>query len=330
MAEQALNRSLILPKLSDQNEETITDNVALVMQHCQDERFKFVMQSLVKHLHTFAREVDLTTEEWMKGIEFLTATGKICTDIRQEFILLSDVLGMSLLVDSLSNPKPEGCTPSTVLGPFHADDAEMKETGGSIVNDLAGAAGDYIWVEGKVLNSERKPIEGAILDIWETDAIGGYDNQKEDRTKADYRGLIKSASDGKYSFAATIPVPYNIPGDGPVSGMLAYSKRHIFRPAHMHFWIKANGYADLVTAVYRKGDPFEFSDAVFGVKSQLCYDFVPVTDEAQISKYGFPPKGQRTTDVYKLNVDFVLASEEEAKALKDEKRKKAEEKFKKA
>lgn len=177
-----------------------------------DDRLKLLINKLTEHLHDFVRETALTVDEWMAALQFLTAAGKMCSSTRQEFILLSDVLGLSVLVDALNNPKPEGCTESTILGPFFSEDAADIKLGGSIATDKG--QGDWCLVKGKVLDERGRPIEGAMIDVWETDETGHYDTQYEARTHPDYRGRLRTDRTGDFWFKAIRPVPYPIPCDG--------------------------------------------------------------------------------------------------------------------
>ncbi|KAF8067930.1 intradiol ring-cleavage dioxygenase [Lyophyllum atratum] len=294
-----------LPKIIDQSAESITNNVkAINASNCHDERTKFVFASLVDHLHAFVRETALTNEEWMTAIQFLTQTGKTCTDIRQEFILLSDVLGVSTLVDGINNAKPPGATEATVLGPFFTDDAKDFQNGDSIASE---GKGDYLFVEGLVTDTKGNPIAGAIINTWETDGFGSYDTQYETRDGPDCRGRLRTAEDGSYGFRAVVPVPYPIPSDGTVGKLLNVLGRHVYRPAHLHMMLEAPGFEKLTTAFYFKGDPYLTSDAVFGVRSSLIINPETVTDVAKTKARGF---AEEKPHAY-LKQDFVLATPEE-------------------
>lgn len=260
------------------------------------------MEKLIHHLHAFAKEVNLQTDEWLAGIRFLTETGQKCSDDRQEFILLSDILGLSTLVDGLSNPKPPGCTESTVLGPFHTEDAPHTEQGGNIASS---AGGRKMVVEGVVKDRKGAVIPGAQLDVWETDENGFYDVQNADRQGPENRGLITTDGSGKYSFEAIVPVAYPTPTDGPAAGLLKALARHCFRPAHIHFMIKAKGYESLTTSLYIRGDPFLNSDAVFGVKTSLIVDL----EER-------PPDATHPTIWWSLKHDFILPTQQDVVDLK--------------
>ncbi|MFN4101691.1 MAG: intradiol ring-cleavage dioxygenase [Pararhodobacter sp.] len=236
-----------------------------------DPRLAQVMAALVRHLHAFAREVSLTEAEWEAAVGFLTRTGQICSDERQEFILLSDVLGLSMLVDALSNRRPEGATASTVFGPFHVADAPFRAMGDSINLDGKGETCLY---EGRVLDLEGAPVEGACIDVWSDNAEGFYDVQQPGiQPRWNNRGRFFTGADGRYSFVGIKPVSYPIPDDGPVGGLLERLGRHPYRPAHMHFMVTAPGFDRLVTHTFVGGDPYLESDAVFGVKADLIAPF---------------------------------------------------------
>ena len=236
-----------------------------------DPRLREVTSSLVRHLHAFAKEVELTQEEWDFAIDFLTRTGQICSPERQEFILLSDVLGLSMLVDAINNRRPEGATENTVFGPFHVAGAPIREMGASICLDGKGETCLY---EGRVVDLDGGPVEGACIDVWSDNEEGYYDVQQPDiQPKWNNRGRFITGPDGAYSFVGIKPVSYPIPDDGPVGQMLGRLDRHPFRPAHMHFLVTAQGFQKLVTHIFVAGDPYLESDAVFGVKQSLVVDF---------------------------------------------------------
>jgi len=236
-----------------------------------DPRLAIVMSALVKHLHAFAKEVELTQEEWNFGIDFLTRTGQICSGERQEFILLSDTLGLSMLVDTINNRRPSGATENTVYGPFHVADAPVREMGATITLD---GKGESCLFEGRVLDLEGNPIEGARVDVWSDNADGYYDVQQPGiQPKGNNRGIFITGPDGKYSFVGIKPVSYPIPDDGPVGKMLAAVGRHPYRPAHMHYLVTAPGFKKIVTHTFVGGDEYLQSDSVFGVKKSLIAPF---------------------------------------------------------
>jgi protocatechuate 3,4-dioxygenase beta subunit len=250
--------------------DNVTDAVVAATSPQSDARTREVMASLVRHVHAFVREVELQPHEWMAGIEFLTATGQTCDALRQEFILLSDVLGVSMLVDALANRKPGGATESTVLGPFFTDDAPEVGHGASIA---APGKGERLAVRGRVVDTAGNPLGGAVLEVWESDGDGMYDTQYAVRERPDCRGRVRTAPDGTYAFEAVVPVSYSIPTDGPVGALLVRLGRHTFRPAHVHFKVSAPGHVPVTTAIYVEGDPYLDSDAVFGVKASLVEPF---------------------------------------------------------
>jgi len=306
-----------IPKLTDLNADTITENTIKINSNNPDPRMKYVLERLVTHLHDFARETRLSSKEWMAGLQFLTATGKMCDDVRQEFILLSDILGLSLLVDSIDHPKPATSTEGTVLGPFHTHEAESMPNGASISGDPAG---EPCLVLCTLNDTAGKPIEGVKIDIWETDSTGHYDVQHGDYDGPDGRCIMSSDKDGIFWFKAIVPVPYPIPHDGPVGQLLLKLKRHPWRPAHMHFMFEKEGYDHLITALYVKGDPYETSDAVFGVKNSLVIE-VGKVDKKLSEKYGVKEGTALIT------YDFVLVTDKEASDLRDQKSKDALEKL---
>ena len=257
-------------------EESSVETVNARMGKDTDPRVAEVMACLVKHLHAFAKEISLTQEEWDFGIDFLTRTGQICSPERQEFILLSDVLGFSMLVDAINNRRPIGATENTVFGPFHVDNAPIRTMGDTICLD---GKGESCLFEGKVLDLHGNPIEGARVDVWSDNAEGFYDVQQPGiQPKWNNRGIFVTGEDGRYSFVGIKPVSYPIPDDGPVGKMLGKLGRHPYRPAHMHYLVTAPGYQKLVTHTFVGDDPYLESDAVFGVKRSLIAPFERLKD----------------------------------------------------
>jgi maleylacetate reductase len=252
-----------------EGEEAVTAEVLATFSGAAAPRYREVIQSLVRHLHAFAREVRLTESEWQQGIDFLTRAGHITDDRRQEFILLSDVLGLSMLTVAINAPASAGATESTVVGPFFTDDAPEVPLGG----DIAGAAkGRPCYVSGTVRGTGGEPVPGARIEVWESDEDGFYDVQYPDgRTGG--RGWLRSAADGDYRFWSVRPAPYPIPDDGPVGDLLTAAGRGPMRPAHLHFKVEAPGYRTLITHIFVAGDPYLDRDAVFGVKESLITDF---------------------------------------------------------
>jgi catechol 1,2-dioxygenase len=252
-------------------EDSSADVVNGRMAGTANPRVAELMTSLVKHLHAFAKETGLTQEEWEQAIAFLTATGQKCSGERQEFILLSDVLGFSMLVDAINNRRPAGATENTVFGPFHVAGAPVREMGDTISLDGKGESCRF---EGRILDLEGNPIEGARIDVWSDNADGFYSVQQPDeQPKWNNRGIFVTGPDGAYNFTGIKPVSYPIPEDGPVGDMLKALGRHAWRPAHMHFLITAPGFEKLVTHTFVEGDPYLTSDAVFGVKESLVAPF---------------------------------------------------------
>jgi hydroxyquinol 1,2-dioxygenase len=250
-------------------EETITNDVVRRIGATPDRRLREVMTSLIRHLHGFVREVKPTPDELYRGIRFVTEIGKWCDDRRQEFILLSDTTGVTILVDFLNYGKVGNATESTVLGPFFVEGAPEMPMGASIVQP--GTPGEPCFVSGTVKNMQGRPIAGAVLDVWEAHGDGLYDVQKSGGMNA--RARFRTGSDGRYSFHCVKPTSYPIPHDGPVGNLLRATGRHPMRPGHLHFKISAPGFDTLVTHLFVKGDPYLDSDAVFGVKRSLIVDF---------------------------------------------------------
>jgi hydroxyquinol 1,2-dioxygenase len=266
----------------DQN--TITDAVLARFAATPDPRTRRIFMAMVRHLHDFAREVELTEAEWLEGIQFLTRTGQKCDDKRQEFILLSDVLGLSMLTVAMNNDKPYGCTESTVFGPFHVEGAPHYENGADIAN---GAVGEPCLVRGHVRGLGGEPVAHAAIDVWQADAEGHYDVQHADLDQYQARGVLESQDDGSFEFRTVVAEAYPIPVDGPVGDLLRATGRHPWRPAHLHFMIKAPGYETLVTHVFRNGDPYLDSDAVFGVRQSLVADWVRQKNGSVVLTYDF-------------------------------------------
>lgn len=274
------------------SEENSVDAVNARMGADIDPRLRTIMTSLIKHLHTFIKDVELTEEEWAKAIAFLTQTGQMCGDERQEYILLSDVLGASMLVDAINNRRPQGATESTVFGPFHVEGAPVRDMGDCISLD---GKGESCLFEGRILDLNGKPITGAKLDVWADNAEGFYDVQQPDvQPQWNNRGIFITGDDGRYHFVGSKPVSYPIPDDGPVGKMLAALGRHPYRPAHIHFMISAPGYQKLVTHTFVGGDEYLTSDTVFGVKESLVAPFERTENGATL---------------WSSNFDFVLAPE---------------------
>ena len=249
----------------------ITAAAVASFENAGDERRRVLAQSLTRHLHAFATEVGLTQREWEEGIRILTETGHITDDRRQEFILWSDTLGLSMLVDALANPLPSGATESTVLGPFYVPGSPLRPYGVSIAEEAAGAPA---WVHGKVLDLDGRPIAGAELDVWQNGDDRLYAVQDPESPENHLRGRFTTRDDGTYAFLAVRPAPYTIPDDGPVGKMLAATGRHPWRPAHVHMIVRAPGYRTLATHIFDRESEYLGSDAVFAVKPSLLREFV--------------------------------------------------------
>ena len=280
------------------DEDNITRAVIARLEKTPDPRLKEILTSLVQHLHAFARETRLTEAEWFEGIRFLTAVGHTTTDTRQEFILLSDTLGLSMLVTALNQRKPPGCTEATVFGPFHVEGAPQYALGDDVAN---GAAGEPCFVRGSVRGVGGEPVPGADIEVWQADAEGFYDVQRPGLDGHRARGRLRADGDGRFHFRSIVPVAYPIPTDGPVGDMLVATARHPWRPTHLHFMITAPGYERLITHVFRDDDPYLDSDAVFGVRSSLLASW-------RRHEAGTAPDGTALErPFHTLDFDFVLA-----------------------
>jgi hydroxyquinol 1,2-dioxygenase len=266
------------------NQDTITQAVIERFSRTPDPRLKEIVTSLVQHLHAFAREVRLTEEEWFKGIEFLTDTGKMCSDTRQEFILLSDTLGLSMLTVAMNNDKPAGCTEPTVFGPFFLDQAPEFNLGDDVAN---GAKGEPCLVSGTVKGLDGKPVPNALINVWQADADGNYDVQYAELAHPQARGILRADAQGRYHFKTILAEAYPIPSDGPVGQMLKATNNHPWRPAHLHFMIEAPGYERLITHVFRDRDQYLDSDVVFGVRQSLVADWTQLSDGTYSVIYDF-------------------------------------------
>jgi hydroxyquinol 1,2-dioxygenase len=281
--------------------EDLTREVLASFGGSKSERFRQVVQNLVRHLHAFVKDVELTEEEWFRGIDFLTRTGHITGDKRQEFILLSDVLGVSMLVIEINNKKPPEATASTVFGPFFVENSPRFANGDDLAN---GASGEPCFMQGRVLSITGKPIPDARIDVWQADDQGFYDVQYKELSQARSRGHLYSDGEGRYYFWSVRPEAYPIPDDGPVGELLIAANRSPMRPAHVHFMIKAPGYKTLITHVFKQGDQHLDSDAVFGVKSSLITNF-------ERYEPGIAPDGQQMDlPYYTMSYDFILVPAE--------------------
>ena len=268
---------------------TVKDSVKVVRDRAgpgADKRVKFLADTLVKHLHAFVKEARPSMDEWMYGINYLTRTGHLCTDWRQEFILLSDVLGISMLVETLNHDKMSGETESTVLGPFYIANAPKYPNGANICLD---GKGEPVFVHGKVTGSNGKPIPGAILDVWQANEDGFYDvQQKGIQPDMNLRGAFTADEKGRYSFRTAYPRYYPIPYDGSVGDLLKALDRNPNRPAHLHFMVSAPGYETLITHIFTPDCPWLKDDAVFGVKQSLIAGFKSVDDSKRAAELNLP------------------------------------------
>ncbi|GAA4319063.1 hydroxyquinol 1,2-dioxygenase [Streptomyces venetus] len=259
----------------------VTEQAVAGLATTSDPRLRELLTGLVRHLHDFARETRLTQEEWERAIAFLTATGQACTDTRQEFILLSDVLGLSMLLETLNGHHAPGATESTVLGPFHMTESPARALGDDI--DLVGG-GEPCVVSGRVLSEDGTPLPGATVDVWQADGKGYYDVQQPGIQPAgNGRGLFTADTEGRFWFRTCVPAPYPIPTDGPVGDLLRATGRHPYRPAHIHFIAAAEGHTPVTTHIFVAGGDYLDSDAVFAVRRSLVQDFA-TTDDALLAR----------------------------------------------
>jgi len=269
------------------NETDLTEAVVNSFDQTPNPRAKFLLQELVKSLHDYVSKTGLTFEEWEYAIDFLTRTGQKCTDTRQEFILLSDVLGVSMLVESLNNASHGTLTEATVEGPFHVVDSPARELGADI--NVAAQPGEPCLVTGRVADASGVPVPGATVDVWQADAEGLYDVQQPDQVGVgNLRGLFTADEEGRFWFRTIVPSHYPIPTDGPVGQLLRATGRHEFRPAHIHFEVSAPGLRTVTTHVFVAGSPYLDSDAVFGVKQSLVLDFGTIDDPKRAAEVGLP------------------------------------------
>jgi protocatechuate 3,4-dioxygenase beta subunit len=267
-------------------------------ENTPDLRAKTLLQVAVKHLHAFALETNLTTNELIRLAEILTAAGKISDASRHEFLLMSDVIGLTMVVDYNTNQKPDGAFESSVLGPFYRTDAPWIEMGGDICRQKD--AGTPTLVSGQIRSMDGTPIPGAVLDIWQVPANGMYENTDPSQVDFNCRGRLRTADDGNYRFWTVKPVPYPIPKDGPAGLILDAAKRHNMRAAHIHVIVEAPGYEKVISELFVRGDPYIDSDAVFGVKDSLTVDFVLHESVEDAEKYGRP------VPFYTVDYDFIL------------------------
>lgn len=281
--------------MQDLDREGITGEVIAQMASTPDVRLREIMDAAVRHLHAFAREVELTPEEWLAGIGFLTAVGQACTPYRQEFILLSDVLGLSRLVNVMhdADGREAAGTETSLLGPFFREKAPEFPLGASIA--VHETAGTEILLFGEILDASGRPVPHAAIDVWQTNAHGLYDLQAKDASVMDLRGRFRADAEGRYHLRTVQPIGYSIPMDGPVGQLVRRQGRHGMRPAHIHVLVAAEGYRELVTALYLADDPHLGSDTVFGVSRSL----------AVTAAMGVP--GAPRTDLPAIRYDFRLS-----------------------
>ena len=265
------------------NERKLTGEVLHSIRSTKSPRLKQVMTSFIKHMHAFIRDAKPTQDEWFAGVQFLAETGHWCSGKRQEFILMSDTLGVSMLVDALNYKASAGTTESTVLGPFHREHAPEYPLGANISKNASD--GEPCVVTGTVKDEKGKPIAGATLDVWQAGVDGLYDSQKGDAMNM--RGIFHADAQGRFNFRCVKPMHYPVPHDGPVGRMLTATGRHPMRPPHLHFWITAPGYRPLITHLFVKGGRYLDSDAVFGVKPELIIDFKKGKDGVAAANYDF-------------------------------------------
>ena len=277
--------------------KSITQAVIGRLAACKDPRFARIMTALVTHLHDFVREVNLTESEWLSAIQFLTDVGKACTDRRQEFILLSDTLGVSVLVITLNHPARDGSVESTVQGPFYWQGAPELPRGSNLAQGIKGEPAFY---SGRVLGTDGRPLANALLDIWSGDGEGNYDMQIPGETGMKARGKIRTDSEGRYWFRSIRPTFYPVPTDGPVGRMLRMMGRHPYRPGHLHMIVSAPGHLPVTTHLFVAGSRYLDSDAVFGMKESLVVPF-------ERHPPGPGPGGERLdTPFYTVSYDFRL------------------------
>ncbi|GAA4063579.1 dioxygenase [Actinomadura miaoliensis] len=275
------------PPPADFTEDTVTDAVVASFDRTPDARLRHCLTVLTRHLHAAVRELEPTLAEWQKAIEFLTATGQKCDPVRQEFVLLSDVLGVSALVESINHRTGSGATEATVLGPFHLTESPRRRPGEAISEV---GEGETCLVTGSVRGTDGRPLAGATVDVWQADAHGFYDVQQPGvQEPGNGRGLFTTDDSGRFWFTTVVPAHYPIPTDGPVGELLAATARHSYRPAHIHFIAEADGHVPVTTHIFVAGSPYLDSDAVFAVKRSLVRDFTEVTDAEEAAEYGLTP-----------------------------------------
>ncbi|MEU1597618.1 dioxygenase [Streptomyces sp. NPDC005708] len=287
--------------MRDLNSETITHEVIATLDGVKDPRTARILEALVRHAHAFVREVALTEEEWATGIDFLTRTGHLCSPTRQEFILLSDVLGVTMLVDALNHQRESVATENSVLGPYFREDRPEHSHAADI---SAGLTGIPLFFEGLVTDHKGEPVVGAAVDVWHSDSDGHYDVDVPGLQETAMRALLRSDGEGGFAFRSIRPASYPIPGDGTVGELMRAADRSLMRPAHVHVLIDAPGFQRVTTMLFPSDDPYLEQDPVFGVKDSLVADFASY-------EAGTGPYSDRTDQPYTLlRHTFVLAPEQ--------------------
>ncbi|GAB3306225.1 6-chlorohydroxyquinol-1,2-dioxygenase [Epidermidibacterium keratini] len=278
----------------------VRDRVIEAIGPDTDPRLREILSALVTRLHQFADDVSLSIAEWEFAVDFLTRVGQACTDTRQEFVLLSDVLGLSSHIETIGDDDIEGATASTVLGPFHMIDSPERANGDDISPQTPG---QRAVVTGTVRGPDGTPISGATIDIWQADQEGYYDVQREDRDNGNGRALLSTTESGQFDFRSVVPAEYPIPTDGPVGEILRATGRHAYRPAHLHFQITAPGFERLTTHVFIGDSPYLDSDTVFAATPDLTVDFPVVEDAEAAARYGVQAPFRQA------DLEFVLRPE---------------------
>ncbi len=277
-------------------EGNITDAVIKAIEGTQDARAKEVMTSLIRHLHSFVKEVQLTQDEWETAIDYLYNTGQISGPTRNEFVLTSDTLGISSLVDII-NSNPDGGTEASVLGPFYIEGSKMVEVGADLIGD---SEGEPTVVSGTVRTLGGEPIADAMIDLWQTAANGLYENQDPEQPENNLRCRMLTNEDGYYQFSTIKPVSYKVPTDGPVGVMLNLQGRHAWRPSHLHFKVSADGHRNVITEVFDEADEYIEEDAVFGVRKSLAIPYTKISEPSEAERFGVP------SPFYRVEFDFEL------------------------
>ena len=284
----------------------LTQDVIDSFSKIENERQKHLITTLAAKLHEYIEDVQLSQNEWEMAIDFLTRTGQMCHGQRQEYILLSDVMGVSMLVDEINHHQHEKQTPSTVFGPFFIPEMPVRDYGASIVEHVDTETEQLpLLITGRVVDPDLNPIKNAKIEIWQTAENGMYSGQDAAQQLGNLRGIFYSQAQGEYAIQSIIPVSYQIPSDGPVGELLNFSKRHFWRPAHIHFMITAENHHRLVTHLFLKDDPYLESDTVFGVKDALVVDYQRCEYSAEMEQ-----KFNINSAYYKVDYQFVLAKEQ--------------------